>query len=257
MAQRNAYIALNDHKENFQSNPKFRLINLAKTDLGKVSKVVLDDINNRIRNIINVNEWKNSNSVIEWFNSLENKSNCIFLSFDIVEFYPSISQDLLEKGIQWDKTITSITDEQETIIHHARKSLLFHDGTPWVKKNNDSMFDVTMGSFDGAEICDLVGLYLLHHLAEKFGTKFVGTALYRDDGLAIIQGKRARIADNVRKELHEIFKAHGLRITAEISYQTVNILDITLNLSDGTYAAHMKPNCVPLYINQIQTTRLQ
>ena len=124
-----------------------------------------------------------------------------------------------------------------------------------MKKNNDSMFDVTMGSFDGAEICDLVGLYLLHHLAEKFGTKFVG--LYSDDGLAIIQGKRARIADNVRKELHEIFKAHGLRITAEISYQTVNILDITLNLSDGTYAAHMKPNCVPLYINQIQTTRLQ
>ena len=105
-----------------------------------------------------------------------------------------------------------------------------------------------MGSFDGAEICDLVGLYLLHHLAEKFGKKFVG--LYRDDGLAIIQGKSARIADNVRKELHEIFKAHGLRITAEISHQTVNFLDITLNLSDGTYAPHMKPNSVPLYINR-------
>ena len=248
MAQRNPYITLKDHKENFQSNPKFRLINPAKTELGKVSKVVLDDINNRIRNIINVNQWKNSNSVIEWFNSLENKSNCIFLSFDIVEFYPSITQDLLEKVIQWAKTITTITEEQETIIHHARKSLLFHDGTPWVKKNNDSMFDVTMGSFDGAEICDLVGLYLLHHLAEKFGKKFVG--LYRDDGLAIIQGKSARIADNVRKELHEIFKAHGLRITAEISHQAVNFLDITLNLSDGTYAPHRKPNSVPLYINR-------
>ena len=236
--------------ENFQSNPKFRLINPAITELGKVSKVVLDDINNRIRNIINVNQWNNSNSVIEWFNSLENKSNCIFLSFDIVEFYPSITQDLdlLEKVIQWAKTITTITDEQETIIHHARKSLLFHDGTPWVKKNNDSMFDVTMGSFDGAEICDLVGLYLLHHLAKKFGKKFVG--LYRDDGLAIIQGKSARIADNVRKELHEIFQAHGLRITAEISHQTVNFLDITLNLSDGTYTPHMKPNSVPLYINR-------
>ena len=61
-----------------------------------------------------------------------------------------------------------------------------------MKKNNDSMFDVTIGSFDGAEICDLVGLYLLHHLAEKFGKKFVGW--YRDDCLAIIQGKSARIA---------------------------------------------------------------
>ena len=216
MAQGNPYITLKDHKENFQSNPKFRQINPAKTELGKVSNVVLDNINNRIRNIINVNQWKNSNSVIEWFSSLKNKSNCIFLSFDIVEFYQSITQDLLEKVIQWAKTITTITEEQETIIHHARKSLLFHDGTPWVKKNNDSMFDVTMGSFDGAEICDLVGLYLLHHLAEKFGTKFVG--------LAIIQGKSARIADNVRKKLHEIFKAHGLRITAEVSHQTFWIL---------------------------------
>ena len=46
------------------------------------------------------------------------------------------------------------------------------------------------------------------------------------------------------------FKAHGLRITAEISHQAVNFLDITLNLSDGTYAPRMKPNSVPLYINR-------
>ena len=80
MAQRNPYITLKDHKENFQSNPKFRLINPAKTELGKVSKVVLDDINNRIRNIINVNQWKNSNSVIEWFNSLENINQTVYSS---------------------------------------------------------------------------------------------------------------------------------------------------------------------------------
>ena len=51
IAQRNSYITLQDHKGNFRANPKFRLINPAKTELGKVSKVVLDDINNRIRNI--------------------------------------------------------------------------------------------------------------------------------------------------------------------------------------------------------------
>jgi hypothetical protein len=31
------------------------------------------------------------------------------------------------------------------------------------------MFDVTMGSFDGAEICNLVGLFILNKLAAKFG----------------------------------------------------------------------------------------
>ncbi len=115
MGQRNSYISLKDHKENFQSNPKFRLINPSKTELGKVSKVVLDEINNSIRDSTKVNQWKNSHSVIEWFNSLENKSNCMFLTFDIVEFYPSITQELLEKVIKWAKTITTITDEQESI----------------------------------------------------------------------------------------------------------------------------------------------
>ena len=30
------------------------------------------------------------------------------------------------------------------------------------KKANNTLFDVTMGSCDGAEICELVGLYLLN-----------------------------------------------------------------------------------------------
>ena len=38
-------------------------------------------------------------------------------------------------------------------------------------------FDVTMGSFDGAELCELVGLYILHILGEKYGKHRVG--LYR------------------------------------------------------------------------------
>ena len=44
------------------------------------------------------------------------------------------------------------------------------------------MFDVTMGSFDGAEICELVGLLLLNDLSKKFGKKFIG--LYHHDGQA-------------------------------------------------------------------------
>ena len=49
MAQRQAFISLKDHKENFQNNPKCRLINPAKNNLGLVSKQILDRINNNIR----------------------------------------------------------------------------------------------------------------------------------------------------------------------------------------------------------------
>ena len=37
------------------------------------------------------------------------------------------------------------------------------------KKTTKSLFDVTMGSFDGAETCELVGSYLLSKLAPEYG----------------------------------------------------------------------------------------
>ena len=46
------------------------------------------------------------------------------------------------------------------MIKHARKSLQFHVRKAWVKKGGNPFFDVTYGHYDGAEVCELVGLYL-------------------------------------------------------------------------------------------------
>ena len=46
LAQAPAYITLKDHKENFRSNLSCRLINSSKTELGRISKIILDRINN-------------------------------------------------------------------------------------------------------------------------------------------------------------------------------------------------------------------
>ena len=40
-----AYITVKDHKEGFRNRPLFRLINPSKTQLGKISKKILDKIN--------------------------------------------------------------------------------------------------------------------------------------------------------------------------------------------------------------------
>ena len=45
MSKTNAFISLKDHKPDFENNPKCRLINPAKSQLGKVSKAILDNIN--------------------------------------------------------------------------------------------------------------------------------------------------------------------------------------------------------------------
>ena len=60
---------------------------------------------------------------------------------------------------------TELSQEDIRLIKHSRKSLLFDPkGEAWHRKN--SLFDVTMGAPDGAEVCELVGVYLLYKIRE-------------------------------------------------------------------------------------------
>ena len=45
------------------------------------------------------------------------------------------------------------------MIMPLRKTLLFSDGEPYVKKDEENDFDVPMGCCDGAEVCELVGTH--------------------------------------------------------------------------------------------------
>ena len=229
MAQPQAFISLKDHKEDFENNTKCRLINPAKSDLGKVSKTILDKINTEIREQTRAQQWQNSEQTIAWFNSIDNKNRHTFLSFDVVDFYPSISEDLLDRAIAWGKQFTLISDNDTKIIKHARKSLLFNNGQAWTKKNNTTTFDVTMGSYDGAEICELVGLFILDSLEKRFN---INLGLYRDDGLAALTTMSGRLADKTRKEISSFFESEfGLKITAKANLKIVNFLDITFDLN--------------------------
>ena len=93
------------------------------------------------------------------------KNDCRFIKFDISELYPSISEEVLEKSINSARSMTNTDDSTIQIIRHARKSLLFDSTGVWVKNDDNPLFDVTMGSFDGAEVCELVGLYLLSKIS--------------------------------------------------------------------------------------------
>ena len=104
-----------------------------------------------------------------------------------------------------------------------------------------------MDSYDGAEVCELVSLFMLHSLQGRFGKNI---RLYRDDGLALIQTKSGCLSDKARKDLIISFNEFGLKITAQVNQQLTNFLDLTLNLTDGTYKPYHKPNDKPLYINR-------
>ena len=101
---------------------------------------------------------------------------------NIEEFYTSIPENLLKKSIDYARSFVSISSEDEETIMHCHKSLLFNNSDIWIKQDDNKGFDVTRGSFDGAEICELVDLYILYILSTKYGKDLNG--LYRDDGLA-------------------------------------------------------------------------
>ena len=104
-----------------------------------------------------------------------------------------------------------------------------------------------MGSFDGAEVCEPIGLFLLNNLSEKYGKNNVG--LYRDDGLVLLTNATGPQSERTRKDVRREFKKQGLNIPISTNQKICNLLDVTLNLTDGTHYPYRKPNNETLYID--------
>ena len=202
---KDVFITLKDHKPNFANKPTSRLINPTKSEIGKVSKKILDRIISTIAKKRNFDQWKNTTAVINWFKSIENKQHSSFVCLDIEEFYPFISQDLLNKALDFASDYDNITTDERNILIHAKNSILIHKNLPWQKKGNTT-FDVTMGSNDGAETCELVGSVLLSQLQDLN----INLGLYRDDGLAITNAT-PRDTEDIKKERCRIFNKSGAR----------------------------------------------
>jgi len=117
----------------------------------------------------------------------------------------------------------------------------------WVKKGTNPNFGITMGSFDWAEICELVGLYLLEKLSAIVEKSNIG--LYRDDWLAVVENSNGPMIDRMRKDITSTFKSEGLNITIETNLTNTDFLNVNFDLSTGKYSPYRKPNNKPLYIN--------
>lgn len=245
IAPKEAFITIKDHKNNFQNNPTCRLINPMKSEIGKISKKLLENINSELTSKTDINIWKNSYSVIDWFNKLENKKLYSFITFDVCDFYPSINEKLLNKALDYAEKYVTITKEQRETILHAKRSIMQYHKQHWIKKDSKDMFDVTMGSYDGAETCELVGTYLLTLLPKQLKNNI---GLYRDDGLAVCKAS-ARNIENLKKQICTIFKNNNLKITIEANKKIIDFLDITFNLTDETYRPYTKPGNKILYID--------
>ena len=106
-----------------------------------------------------------------------------------------------------------------------------------------------MGSYDGAEICELGGLYLLNQLSTVVDKSSVG--LYRDNGLAAKNNANGPKLDRIRKDI-ALFKEERLSITIETNLIETDFLGVTLNLVTKKCFSFRKANNTPLYIKLVR-----
>ena len=117
---------------------------------------------------------------------------------------------------------------------------MFDGNEAWKKKDADTTFDVMMESYDAAELCELIGIYIQSLLKNILSKDNMG--LYRDDGLFILRKINKQQTDRVRKKIISVFKNIDFRIEIVTNLTEVDFLDITLNLENNTYHPYKKPN---------------
>ena len=102
-----------------------------------------------------------------------------------------------------------------------------------------------MGFFDGAEVCEVVGLFMLEEIRKELK---INCGIFRDDGCGVIdlppQG-----AERVKKKLSAIFRKFNLEITIEANKKRVEFLDIYMDLETEEYGPFMKENDTPIYVD--------
>ena len=102
---------------------------------------------------------------------------------------------------------------------------MFYGDEAWKKKDADTTFDVTMGSYDGAELCELIGIYIQSLLTNILSKDNMG--LYRDDGLFILRKRNRQQTDRIRKKIINIFKNIDFKI------------EIVTNLTEGLFICNI------------------
>ncbi len=66
------------------------------------------------------------------------------MQFDIIDFYPSITKNILIDSINYARKYVHIIKEQYEIILACRKTVIKNNESTWVKSGLDN-FDVPMG----------------------------------------------------------------------------------------------------------------
>ena len=103
--------------------------------------------------------------------------------------------------------MTEISGQDTAIIMQTIKTLLLQNEEPWVKKSEIGHFDVPISCYDGTEVCELVGSYMLIPLTHCVNKESIN--LYRDDSLGVFSNFSKPKTERKKKQIVKIFKEYG------------------------------------------------
>ena len=103
-----------------------------------------------------------------------------------------------------------------------------------------------MGSFDGTEICELIGYLLFHSLNNIIDPSNHG--LYQKDGLIIVDNCTLRKCDVIGKKLHWLVNKFRFKLDIQTNLKITEFLDIMLNLYNNKISPfRKKPSTTTLH----------
>ena len=115
------------------------------------------------------------------------------------------------------------------------------------KKGEGGNFDVSIGAYDGEEICEFVGCVLLYSIHKIMDPSSHG--LYHDNGLIIVDKSTPKKCDGIRKRWYKLFEEFGFRLDVTTDLKITDYLDVTFDLYSGTVFPFRKRNQDLRYVN--------
>ena len=137
----------------------------------------------------------------------------------------------MERALKFTEECIDIPTDDNAIIKHAQKSLLFNKSKSSMKKAS-WIFDVAKDALEGAEICKLVGNFLLYKLSEKY--KRNNLTLYRDDRLTSFKNISGSVSE---KKLNNIIINCLENMTLNLQLNAIEKSRIS-NMSLGIWKTH-------------------
>lgn len=113
------------------------------------------------------------------------------------------------------------------------------DGSMVVKcgsKIPSGYFGAPQGLYDGVEILELIGIYMLSKINKT--VHIDNHRIYHNDSLMAVPNNNRKKNNSIRKKLHQVFKEMDFDITVKINKKVVQFLDTELNLLDGNISPH-------------------